>query len=248
MKDFLKKYFLVEVVIVVFFILFLFSIPKIFTGEGKVEYTLTSPVIQENQTAGKILEITKFQVISDAVIKDFTETKVEDSMSSVAIDLIVQNKINNKQNSLAQEMISLYQKKEFADVEDLAYDIIETRLDKYDKKEDRKWRNEALYIFYKDETYLIYENINLIKKVEDSEIVGFTKTTIKPYSYQKYHFVFENGTEEIVTVDLKTKQSDKDLGQFIDIETGKPEMEFKDLKVEFVESDDEYIIEFVVWR
>lgn len=247
MRDFLKSYF-IEIIVVIGFVLFLFAIPKFLTSDGKIEYALESPVIQENQTTGKILEITKFQVISDAVISDFVDTKVEDSNSKVAIDLIVQNKINNKQNSLAQEIISLYQRKEFADVKNLADEIIETRLEKYDKAQDRKWRNEALYIFHDNETYLIYENINLIKKIENSEIVGFTKTTVKPYAYQKYHFTFTNGTVEVVTVDLKTKKADKDLGQFIDIETGKPKMEFKDLKIEFVESSDEYIVEFVVWK
>lgn len=247
MRDFLKRYF-IEVIVVIVFLIFLISIPKLFNNDGKIEYTLSSPIVQESQSQGKILEITKFQVISDAVINDFLNTKIEDSNSKYAMDLILSNKITNKQNSIAQELISLYERKEFADVKNLADEIIETRLDKYDSKQDRKWRNEALYIFHDNETYLIYENINLILKVPEAQIVGLSKATIKPYAFQKYNFTYLNGTEEIITVNLKTKNADKNLTEIIDSNTGKPKIELKDLKITFIESNDEYIMEFVVWR
>jgi hypothetical protein len=247
MRDFLKKY-IIEAVVILLFLLFLFSIPKLFTDESKIEYTLTSPIIGENQTMGKILEITKFQVISDAVIQDFVNTTIEDSNSQVAIDLILENKITNKQNSVGQELISLYERKELKEVEDLSYDIIENRLEKYDKPQDRKWRNEALYIFHGNETYLVYENINLLVKVPDSDIVGLSKAVIRPYAYQKYIFTYKNGTKEIITIDLKTKEADKDISEFIDIETGKPKIELEDLKIEFIESEEEYLMQFVIWK
>lgn len=230
-----------------FFLIFLISIPQLINNEDN--FKQDNKILYEGKTQSKFLEESKFNYITNTLIDELTTIKVGNSQNQYLLYLIVENKIINRENTIAQEIISQYLNNNTEIAKKITKEIIESRLPDFDSENDRRWRNEILTLNYKNKTIKLYENENILRSVYDSEIVGITKKQVKLYKTQKYIFTYPNNSIETITIDLETGQSTGDLGEFIDFkDNNKPKVELKNIEIKFETSNDEYQLKFLIWK
>ena len=244
-KKKVKEFFLISTIVLIF-IGILSILPSCVRGEETLDYGLEQK--RGTDKSSTIIEQTKFQTIADKVKIDLENVKVKDSYNPYIIELLVQNKINNRDNTVAQEILSLYLSNKTNVSKRLTFEYIEPILDHFDAKSDRVWRNHVLLLEYDNKSLPLYNESQLLKPIEKADVIGISSVTVRPYKYQKYYFTLPDRGVELITLNLFTGESDGNISKYIDLATKKPKVDLRAVESEFIESEDEYILKFVVWK
>lgn len=245
MKD-KKKYrnFILISFLVLLFIFFLLKLPEL-VNEKNIETDKITSYESVNKP-GKILEQTKFDIIAKSILFDLKEIKVENMMQiNYLVKLIVSDKINNIENSLAQEIVSFYLNNETEIAQNLSKEFVEYKLAQFDEEKEWRWRNYLLYLIDGDEILILYNQTNILRSVYDSEIVALNSIEIKPYEKQIYYVNFKNNTIKTIEVNLITGESDDNISKYIN---SKDNNNVVSINSKFIESDKKYIFKILIWN
>lgn len=239
-----KKIYVFEIVIFILFISFLLYIPTIFNDNDKYEKEKTvEKTFGENSKA--ILE-TKYNLMLDNIVMNFNETKINEMNDPFLIELIIDNKISNKEHTLAQELIKLYEKNYSSEMHILAENIINFNINKFESPEESRWTNQLFLFRYYDEEIIMHNVSNLLIGFNESKSFAIKKSFfISPYEKEKYDIYFINGTNETIIVDLITREGEERLEKFTNINNSK---NIKNMKSEFISSQENYLFEFYIWK
>lgn len=236
--------FLIMIIIIILFFIFLISLPTIFNeektnniGEDTKTYTDSSNFLEEN----------KFNYISETIITDLKHKKISDENSPYILNLISNNQIDNRDNSIGQEILYLYLNEKPTQARELATNFIENRLDLFDSKVERKWRNEVLYLIDGEDSIELYEHAPLLKSPYDAQTLGVSVIKISPYQYQIYKITLNNDSEDIIKIDLSNtnNNSNAKLNKYLGIEN---KDNYKYINSSFIESNKTYEFKFLIWK
>ncbi len=239
---FKKKNILIEGFLILCFFLFLISL---------IPNENSSVESERIQTFGKntpeALEL-KYDVITKDIGKEFRYTKIGEINNKYLSDLVIEKKISNRENSISQELVTLYKKNLTEELVGLSASFIDEILDFYDDRTQRRWRNHLFYFEGEETKFVFYNRTPLLKKMNESLVIGNYTYVVKPYLYERYHFYLQNHTIKTVDVNLVTWEGEEELEKYVDINNFAPKVDFVDLRSEFVESDEEYIFYFYIWE
>lgn len=245
------KSFTIMFLVVVLFILALVKLPDI-VMEKEIYDSFNSDNVRVKDfgKSDNFIEETKFITIADSIIDDFNTIKINDVMGvKYVVELTLDSKISNRENTIAQEVMSLYLRNYTDEAKNLTKFFVEHRLDSFDDKEDWTWRNYEMYMIFDDISVVLYSKKSLLVDVYDANIVGLSSSIVKPFSMQIYNFSYINGSYDIVSVDLISGEEFGNLSNFIDTEnSNKLKSGIDSLDVYFEEMDKIYEFKFIVWR
>ena len=231
------------------FFYFLTQIPNYVNEHSSFDEEMYYVNIGSSSNQNEILEKTKFEVISKTVMNDFKNVKIKDSYNDYIIDLTVKNKIINRENTIAQEVLTLYLRGKEDQAREMAKRFIIEGLNGFDVPKDWRWRNHVLYFDVRDERVVIFNESNLLIPFENATTSGDFEFEIAIYEFQKFYLTFPDGLKETITSNILTGESDGDLNEYIDINYGnKPRVDLRSLRTEFIESEEKYAFRFLIWR
>ena len=169
-KKFFNKYFVIEVSLLLLFLFFLISIPSFINDDSS---TSNHRIINNNVESTGIYEETKFKVITQSILSDIDNIKVEDTTNNYIINLLLNDEINNRENTIAQEIVSLYLKNDTQISSELSRNYIEEALDNYDEKKDRVWRNHVLILIdnNNNKTITLYNENIMLRSIYDAKSI-----------------------------------------------------------------------------
>ncbi|MDA3855004.1 MAG: hypothetical protein PF569_02005 [Candidatus Woesearchaeota archaeon] len=233
------------IIFLVIFTIFLTQIPSMINDEDDF---YSKPTMQTYGRTNDEMLKTKYQVITDTIMYELTNTKIQDSQSKYIVELTLANKIDNRENTIAQEIITLYEKNKTNEAKELSREIIEEKLTKFDEKEDWTWRNYLMYFSKNNENFILYNQSPILIEYNESEKIGFSSQNIRLYEFQLYEIELFDGSNETVRLNLLTNESEGDLSKYIDIETHEKNDELKSISSKFIESNYNHTITFIIWE
>lgn len=246
-SEFLKNLFIFVVVIIVFLAFLFYIIPK-------DEEITENHVKIYGQDSNEVLQV-KYSMICDEVKSEFENTKIYEINNKYLSELIVDNKISNRENSISQELINLNKKKYYDEIMILSESLIEPILENYDIEQERRWRNYEFYFdnynfknsSKSDTSFIFYNKRSILKNFAESEVKANCSFVISPYVKEVYYITLINDTVETVEIDLITFDGEEKLSKYINLNTRKPIIEIKKIDSGFVRSDEKYEFTFKIW-
>ncbi len=239
------KVFLIEVLIIAIFITILIQIPTFFSDKNK--YGENREIIIGNSE--RIVEETKFKIIATDVLETMRAMKITDNLDDFSINLTLSGHFQNRENTIAQEIIGLHIRNSSEIAENLARHTIENIFSKYDSSREFRLRNYILTLFDNENEVIIANQTNVLREIlDENAIVGMHEIKIKIYVFQDYVFEFEDGSNESIRINLITGEGFENLENYIDFETKIPRMNFSRISSDFVESTETYLIRFEMWK
>lgn len=235
-------------VFLLIFLIFLIFLPTIFLKNENFDMNQEKILLTTNPS--DYLEKVKYETIAKSITFVFDNISVQESNYKTLQHLLITNQISNRENSLGQEVLSLYLKNKTLHSTEVTKEIIDYILDQYDTEQQRKWRNHEFILYYnKTPLFTLYNSSHLIKNFNNSTIFAKNSINISIYSHQLYIFEFLNQTIKKVLIDLNSNQSHFDLlKDFFDEDTNLPKSEIKNFNSTFIKSNKIYQIEFKIWK
>ncbi len=237
------KSYLPLIIFLALFIAFLLSIPTLVNDENN--NSIFDEKIKTSGESSEIIEQTKFEQITQSTLQKLEKTQIEDLIgTNQYLDYLIspesQVKIKNRENTVAQEIVTLYINNHTKEAKSLMQSILIEELDKYDSEIDRRWRNHLIYIQYENESYILYNQTNVLRDLTEAKIFGHHKIDVKLYDKQKYYFKTGDQKVDIVTVDLNTGNGTEELENYKDITDFMTEYEYDNNNI--------YTIHFYIWK
>lgn len=205
----MKRFNVILIVVFILFIFFLFSIPMMFNDDNSFDFDSNKEKVFGKES--DLMLKTKFQVIVDDISYFYNNSAVGNYYNPYLKTLLLEDKISNRDNSFAQELIVMHSKNYSSEADILSMSIVESILDKYDRKVDRQFTNHKFYFVYDGSEVVFYETDYLLKSYEESEIKASSTISVSLYDKEIYNFTFENGSKEIIEVDLITGEGSERL-------------------------------------
>lgn len=240
----ISKSLIIESIIFIIFVVFLISIPFFFNNDSNFN---DEKVTNFGENSNEILKY-KFQIMSEDIGFFFENNTVSKTDNNYLNKLIVSNKISNKDNSLAQELISLYEKNYINESKKLSNSLIKDFLLYYDGVETGIWRNYLFEFKSDNNSFVIYNKSDVLVNLDNATIKGNYSFLVEPYQFQIYNISLENGSSDIVKINLFKNFSDEKLSKYINLETHKPLIKIKDIKSYYIKSNKKYIFNFYIWK
>lgn len=242
------KFPIIVFIILALFILFLVNIPNMI-NENSNSFDKVDEIESKKLKTSKIIETTKIKTIAEDVINSMSTLSISDVVDiDYIVNLTVNNKIHSDSNNIGQEIIISYLQNQTAEAKGLSYHFIENSLDKYDTKNDRKWRNQELRLKINDENVVLYKEGQLLIEKENATIKEKANQSIRINEIQKYIFTYDNDTKKELDVNLITGENKERLNDFIDSQSGRANEDIKNIETKMIESDENYVLEFIIWK
>lgn len=244
-----KSFYVSLLVSVLVFIVFLSYLPSMLSDEEEIDYGYND-YYDPSPKGDKELQTTKFNMITESILDDFVNFKIENEFSDYVVDLTLNNKLSNRENSVAQEVLNLYLSNKSSEAKKLVNDFVVRRLNAYDNRDEWRWRNHVLTLNNNGDEYILFNESNLLRSYEEGEAKGISSKNVSIYEFQVYYFTFPDGYTEIIKYNLFTGASiGGNISDFIDTGHGnKPKIDLWKIESDFVESDEIYTLEFKIWN
>jgi len=238
------------IVTILLFVFFLTRIPYMINGDQINYHDEDINQINSNSNPDEFLQKTKFEIITNSIMEDLTTIKIKNSYNSHILKLVEKNDITNRDNTIAQEIITLYLSNKSTQAKELTKYFIEEKLNTFDSRSDWRWRNHALILQIPNSTETLYNISNLLIGFEDAKTQGYSIQNVSLYEYQVFYFTFPDGLTKTITLNIFTKQqSGGNLSEYIDVEYGnKPKVDLRSIKSDFLKSKDSYTLQFMIWE
>ncbi len=240
-----KKFNLINCILLIFIIiLFIYFLVSLVRTENSNFY---SKEIIKTSSASDNLKLAKYEYISENLMKDLNSIKVNDLFLEIFLKLILEEKIKNRENSVIQEIINFYVLGDLDIARDISKEFIETYLNNFDLPEERKWRNYQFILFDDEKEFILYEKISLLKSFNESNTSYVSDLDVKLFEIQKYVFLKDDNSTDIVLVNLSNNENKDLLFNYINFENSSLKTGIIDLKIEFIEENKSYKIKFLIW-
>ena len=220
------------------FLIYIITEDKVVYEEDKIQ------VYGEN--SDESLKI-KYQLVCDEIKSEFEFTKISEINNRYLSDLIVEKKISNRENSISQEIVSMHKKGYDNQSIKLSEELIESILNSFDDKEQRKWVNYHFYYNEGNSSFIFYDKKSVLTEFNNSKIGVNCSFYTSPYYLERYYITFNNDSVEVVEVNLITFDGEEKLSKYIDLNTRKSIVDIKKIESEFVLTEEKYFFNFLVW-
>lgn len=239
-----KQNLIITVVIIIAFLFFLISIPKLINTENS-NFNSQNKITKFGQNSD-YLEEKKYKYIAQVVINGLKDDIITYENDEYIKELIINNKIGNRDNSIGQEIIYFYENNKKNIAKKIATNFLEDRLNRIDLEEDRRWRNEILYLIDKDNNiHTLYEKMNILTHPNNAKIIAIDTINISPYEYQIYNITLNNNSNEIITINILENKNLINLSKYTNIEN---QNNYKEINSYFIESKNiSYQFKFMIW-
>lgn len=204
---------------------------------------------QKDPEKALLVQQTKYDTISKSVLTDFNETKIKDGSINYVIELMAQDKLINRENSIIQEVIVNYIENNTDVATDLTYYFMLNRLNEFGTDSDRRLTNQLLVLYLDEKEVILYNQTNTLRPLNEAKVSSQAEIYVSLFEKQKYIFtLFDGGTEE-VTVDLFTGETNGDLNKYLDVNNNnRPRVGTIGVDSEFTLSENSYLVKTYIWE
>jgi len=242
----------VKIIIYLFIFLILILIISSFFSINK-EITIDSKysnktLYTQNKKINSLIDY-KYLYLTKLGLKEFNDTKVTDYNNNFITNLIYNNKIFDKDDSLAQEVVYFYILNKTNLSTELTKIFFTQFLQKFDADEKIQWRDQVIIFIdpYENKKVTLFNKSSLLITYNKSTYKGEYETSVSLYNKIAYYLYFKNGTVEIYNISLTDKDALLNIKNKI-FPNNKFNTKLKDVKKKYYYSKKKYYLLFKIWK